>query len=845
MASAEDVQRAKDEELRLAKEQEKFDREQLDKELIEAGIIPPEGDAPITMKSMIELFGFMKGKMVDEVYTRVSNQNGSSSTASPIKGASDKDKNDNPIEKPSLNFAPPSSYLTQVALTQPHITNLGRPPPKLDNTRYFTWKKSMESYFRSSSVHLWRVVLHGFNPVDPNNLTKQEEIDEQLDANAKYILESAMTANDEDHVRNLKTCNEAWLYLETVYEGNEGIQRSNAAVLQHQVDNFIMLDEETPTELYRRLYKLVVTCRENGKKDMDDEWVKAKFLQAIMPYSETMVMNLHARADYTTMTPNDILAQFVTYDTLKSTSKSFNQVRGPKTLALKARVVDHPRYEESPVYEGEEDLEGELNEVLALAATRFWNKKNKSVNPSPIKRMCFNYGKGTHLVKDCPYERREDNGGQLILKKNKYHPKPTYMKRSPQKALVASHEEEYESGGEEDKEPSEEVGMAALAMGTLPPSLANLFSSPNDDKISKPMCLMAKETKVNSPPKITISSNPSLLDCVEDVGKIEEEDKISIFISKLQGPTKKMVEALMYQYGEAKHLLNEKDVRICELEGHACDHADKIGELEDQLVEEQLLREQLEETHAMDLSKAKETRETSIQIAIDLKSKNEELVESHNKLFEGFEQLRETHKVTSSELTTLKESYAKLQAQFIYASFTTSHNDKDANACSTNPLCVKASLIEENTRLKAQLEKGLASCIQGEKNLNDLLSNQKGVVGKEGIGFTPNSKKVNNKKKKATPPSKDIVFVKEGELAKANDNSIGSGNVTRGNATHNNFAGKYNPSYVLLKSTNGCVFAKYVGSSYGDDYHYAIWVPKTLVTNKRGPIPKWVPKSKT
>jgi len=154
------------------------------------------------------------------------------------------------------------------------------------------------------------VVLHGFNPVDPNNLTKQEEIDEQLDANAKFILESAMTANDEDHVRNLKTCNEAWLYLETVYEGNEGIQRSNAAVLQHQVDNFIMLDEETPTELYRRLYKLVVTCRENGKKDMDDEWVKAKFLQAIMPYSETMVMNLHARADYTTMTPNDILAHF-------------------------------------------------------------------------------------------------------------------------------------------------------------------------------------------------------------------------------------------------------------------------------------------------------------------------------------------------------------------------------------------------------------------------------------------------------------------------------------------------------------------------------------------------------
>ena len=69
--------------------------------------------------------------------------------------------------------------------------------------------------------------------------------------------------------------------------------------------------------------------------------------------------------------------------------------------------------------------------------------------------------------------------------------------------------------------------------------------------------------------------------------------------------------------------------------------------------------------------------------------------------------------------------------------------------------------------------------------------------------------------------------------------------VTRDLPTHNDFAGKYNPSYVLMKSRDGHVYAKYVGTSYGDDYHWAIWVPKTLVTNKKGPIQKWVPKSKT
>ena len=66
------------------------------------------------------------------------------------------------------------------------------------------------------------------------------------------------------------------------------------------------------------------------------------------------------------------------------------------------------------------------------------------------------------------------------------------------------------------------------------------------------------------------------------------------------------------------------------------------------------------------------------------------------------------------------------------------------NANATNPCCEHVHLVEENAKLKEQLEKGLVSCIQGENNLNDLLSNQKEVVGKEGVGFTPKSK---NKKK--------------------------------------------------------------------------------------------------
>ena len=166
------------------------------------------------------------------------------------------------------------------------------------------------------------------------------------------------------------------------------------------------------------------------------------------------------------------------------------------------------------------------------------------------------------------------------------------------------------------------------------------------------------------------------------------------------------------------------------------------------------------------------------------------------------------------------------------------------NANATNPCCEHVHLVEENAMLKEQLEKGLVSCIQGEKNLNDLLSNQKEVVAKEGIGFAPNPKnKKKNDKTKRPPPLKQ-TFVKEGEGApKEKKNNVKGGDVKKGNATPSNKAGDFNPSYVLCCASDGHVYAKFVGSPY-EYIEWSIWVPKTLVTNIKGPITKWVPKTK-
>ena len=57
------------------------------------------------------------------------------------------------------------------------------------------------------------------------------------------------------------------------------------------------------------------------------------------------------------------------------------------------------------------------------------------------------------------------------------------------------------------------------------------------------------------------------------------------------------------------------------------------------------------------------------------------------------------------------------------------------------------------------------------------------------------------------------------------------------------FAGKANPHYILYVDYYGDVYAKFVGPR---DVSIArsIWVPKTHVANKRGPITKRVPETK-
>jgi len=239
-------------------------------------------------------------------------------------------------------------------------------------------------------MQIWRVVEKGYYPKDVENLTSSEVIDQQLDANAMHMLETAMANEGVEHLRALPNAKAAWDYLLAMYDGNESAKRSRKSALQRQVDHFIMKDGESPEDVHRRLKALVVDMIDVGFKDCDDDWIKGKLLQTLIPYNQNMVQNVQTRADYQDLTPNDVVGSFVTMNMLKESSDDvIARVNGMKrvSLALKATSYEEESHDNGALsyVPSEKEKWESHNECLALAQHNWWKKGDFRSNATKNK----------------------------------------------------------------------------------------------------------------------------------------------------------------------------------------------------------------------------------------------------------------------------------------------------------------------------------------------------------------------------------------------------------------------------------------------------------------------------
>ena len=161
-------------------------------------------------------------------------------------------------------------------------------PPMLNTNEFSSWKFEMEYHMSASCTALCRSVVHGFHPHDASNLTPREDTESQLNKTALNIIQKAIPREHVTPIRACKTAKEAWDSLDTLFQGNESIQSSKYDVAIDKSENFVMLEDETPKELYRRTIELANQLRDFGKEEIIDEWIKRKFVKAITTFEKTL-----------------------------------------------------------------------------------------------------------------------------------------------------------------------------------------------------------------------------------------------------------------------------------------------------------------------------------------------------------------------------------------------------------------------------------------------------------------------------------------------------------------------------------------------------------------------------
>jgi hypothetical protein len=253
-----------------------------------------------------------------------------------------------------------------------------------------------------------------------------------------------------------------------------------------------------------------------------------------------------------------------------------------------------------------EDIRHEYNKHMAFYGKTFWVDPHKAKEDNQIRskssgyqrndnngqrvRTCYNCNDRFHFVSECPYEKREDHGGKLILKSKTKSPskKPFVKKGGPKKKqpkFVFLTQEEY-SASESDEEETTTSEMAALA--TTSTSSTSLFESPNEDSLVKNVkCLMAKSSEVSPTSSSSSKTNDAPLNDLASLRVKKEIIAFDEYVSSVDGVHKIHFERLLSQYGKTLKKLDEQ-MRLEK------EYAQDIASLTESLEEEQEERTTLE-----------------------------------------------------------------------------------------------------------------------------------------------------------------------------------------------------------------------------------------------------------
>jgi hypothetical protein len=128
------------------------------------------------------------------------------------------------------------------------------------------------------------------------------------------VLLSSLENYEFDRFIDLEKAKDKWDTLQRAHEGTKLVKKAKRQLIEGQLDRFVMLDDESPQEIYNQLKKLVNKVRDYGSRRRGDWRVIDRMLHACA-IEDTTVMSLIQRdPTLKKMTLDDIHGKIINHE---------------------------------------------------------------------------------------------------------------------------------------------------------------------------------------------------------------------------------------------------------------------------------------------------------------------------------------------------------------------------------------------------------------------------------------------------------------------------------------------------------------------------------------------------
>jgi hypothetical protein len=131
-----------------------------------------------------------------------------------------------------------------------------------------------------------------------------------------FVLLYSLEKDEFDRVNGLEKAKNIWDTLQRAHEGSKPMKKAKIQLIEGQLDRFVMLDDESPQEMFNRLKRLVNEIRAYESTRWSDRRIIQRMLRAYAIKCTTITSLIQQDPTFKRMTLDVVLGRIINHEML-------------------------------------------------------------------------------------------------------------------------------------------------------------------------------------------------------------------------------------------------------------------------------------------------------------------------------------------------------------------------------------------------------------------------------------------------------------------------------------------------------------------------------------------------